>query len=653
MYASILLGLVLAVVATDFAGAAKAPHPVTAFLGTGAVAVAVFLAGLAISGYILLRRRRIEADERRFLRTVGLLGKGYRLLVVAAYALVLFGCGWAGMAGHWAAVGTWAVPVLAMNLAPLVLLLLVAWTALYGADRRLRALMVERAGAPLAGRRWTFPRYLEFMVRQYLLVILVPMLVLLSVNDAAMQVVSEPGVALVDVVALGLAATLAGPWVRTCWRTEPLPAGRLRRRLVALARRAGVHVADVLVWRTNLSIANGCMIGLVGPFRYILITDALLLSLSAEEVEAVFAHEAGHVKQRHVLLFLVMTVGAVSLAVAAGQVLALVTGTRWMGTVAMAGLVMGYLTVGFGYVSRRCEQEADLYAVRATVCPAGCSPPDAGRRASRLREAVPAPAPLPPGETDPPPQPTRGEPADEPLEPAGGNTAPAGADPEATGAAPAPPPAAPGAAAAPAVCEHRVRVFETALRRIARLNGTPETVGGLRHFSVARRRRFLRQVLGRPSRLRRAERRARRLKIVAVVLAALAVLAAVVSLEAARALAPAETLETDEPEDPARPEDRRPPRRTLWTRFIDRHQVDPLGRGAPQFDGDADAALDLDDGRLAGPRRGVAPGDDDVAVADAGGHAVAVHAERKRARFQGPEGGHVQELRDAVGRRLG
>jgi len=614
MYATILLALVLAVVATDFPGATGPARPVTAFLATVAVTVVVFLAGLAISGYILLRRGRIEADERRFLRTVGLLGKLYRLLVVAAYVLVLFGCGWARVADQWAAVGTWAMPVLVMNLAPLVVLLLVAWTALYGADRRLRVLVVERAGAPFVGRHWTFPRYLEFMFRQYLLVILVPMVLLLSVNDAAVQVLSEAGVALADFVALALAATLAGPWVRTCWRTEPLPDGRLRRRLLDLARRARVHVADILVWRTNLSIANGCMIGLFGPFRYILITDALLLSLSAEEVEAVFAHEAGHVKQRHVLLYLVMTVGAISLAVAAGQTLALATDAPWIGAVAIGGLMLAYLVFGFAYVSRRCEQESDLYAVRATVCPAACSPPDAGRRASRVREAVPVTAPSPDVETDPLPAP---------------------------------------AAAPPAICEHRVRVFETALRRIARLNGTPETAGGLRHFSVARRRRFLRQVLTRPSQVRRAERQVRRLKVGAVVLAALAVLAALVALGSAQALTGAGALEPDEPQDPARPEDRRTPRRTLWTRFINRNEVDAVARGAPQFYGDADAIADLHDGRLAWPRLGVSPGDDHVAVPDAGGHAVAVHAKGKGARLHAPETGHVDELRDAVGRRLG
>jgi len=662
MYATILLALVLAVVATDFPGATGPARPVTAFLATVAVTVVVFLAGLAISGYILLRRGRIEADERRFLRTVGLLGKLYRLLVVAAYVLVLFGCGWARVADQWAAVGTWAMPVLVMNLAPLVVLLLVAWTALYGADRRLRVLVVERAGAPFVGRHWTFPRYLEFMFRQYLLVILVPMVLLLSVNDAAVQVLSEAGVALADFVALALAATLVGPWVRTCWRTEPLPDGRLRRRLLDLARRARVHVADVLVWRTNLSIANGCMIGLFGPFRYILITDALLLSLSAEEVEAVFAHEAGHVKQRHVLLYLVMTVGAISLAVAAGQTLALATDAPWIGAAAIGGLMLAYLVFGFAYVSRRCEQESDLYAVRATVCPAACSPPDAGRRASRVREAVPVTAPSPDVETDPLPAPAAAPPG-----PAGGDTLTPGGN-EATSdvnaamsdentATPvgnlATPAAREPAAAAPAICEHRVRVFETALRRIARLNGTPETAGGLRHFSVARRCRFLRQVLTRPSQVRRAERQVRRLKVGAVVLAALAVLAALVALGSAQALTGAGALEPDEPQDPARPEDRRTPRRTLWTRFINRNEVDAVARGAPQFYGDADAIADLHDGRLAWPRLGVSPGDDHVAVPDAGGHTIAVHAKGKGARLHAPETGHVDELRDAVGRRLG
>ena len=631
MYAYIILGLILAVFATDLVPRDVPVHPWATVAGMAAVTLLVLLAGLSISGYILLRGQRIERDEKRFLRTVGMLGRLYRMFLVAAYAFVLFGCGWSCLAAAVAGPAGWSTLVLAVNLVPLVVLLLVGWTALYWADRRLRVLVFERAGAPVAGGHWTFPRYMVFMLRQYLLVILVPMLVLLGINEAAARLLPQPVAAAVGLGVLVTAALLAGPWVRLCWRTEPLPDGRLRRRLMDLARRAGIRVADVLVWRTNLSIANGCMIGLVGPLRYVLITDALLLSLSAEEVEAVFAHEAAHVTYRHPLLYVLMTLAAVTVAVVLGEAIALATSSFWMGMSVMGGVVLGYLLVCFGYVSRRCEQECDLYAVRATECPEGCSPPDAGRRAARstpvasvAREEVREAADPPAGEaadlSPDPPSVSTGEtmPAPEPVLRAG------------------------------SVCGHRVRTFITALRRIARLNGAPETRRGLRHFSVARRCRFLERIQADPSRVYAAERAVRRIKVSALLLALLALLVAGLTLGATGMLMGDGGLEPDEPEHPARPEDDVPWDETWIVRLVDRHQVDGVAFRPPEFHRDADVAADFDDGRMTGARRLAAAGDDDVAVADARGHALAVHPKGECAGGRPSEAGQTQELRDAV-----
>jgi Zn-dependent protease with chaperone function len=678
MYAYIILSLILAVFATDLVSGGPA-NPWIALGGTWAVTVLVLLAGLAISGYILLRRHRIEANEQRFLRMVGLLGRLYRMLIVAAYAFVLFGCGWSRAATDWAGIGNWRVPVLALNLLPLVVLLLVGWTALFWADRSLRALMFRRAGAPVAARHWTLSRYVAFMLRQYLLVILVPMLFLLGVNETAARLLPDTAAAAVGFGVLVAAALLAGPWVCFCWRTESLPRGRLRRRLVDLARRAGIRVADVRIWRTNLSIANGCMIGLVGPLRYVLITDALLLSLSPEEVESVFAHEAAHVTYRHPLLFFVMTLAAMAVAVVMGEAMAMATNSFWVGIASMGTLVLAYLVVVFGYVSRRCEQECDLFAVRAMECPEGCSPPDA-RRKTGGKAAPPPPSEgqeTGPGEgqnagqgeqapsdawavptqaaddiDDPPPESEAPEEENEQTE---ANQAAAetdeAAEEEEAGRAEAPaPPSDESPVPAGSVCPHRVRTFITALRRIGRLNGAPETRRGLRHFSIARRCRFLEQILADPSRARRSEQRIRRLKKVALLLALFALLVASVTVAASMAVVEDVPLQPDEPEDPTRPEEEVPWEDTWIARLVDRHQVHPVAVGPPQFDRDADVVADLRYGRVAFVRRGVAPGDHDVAVADARGHAVAVHPQGERAGRDVAEAGHPEELRDALRR---
>ena len=56
------------------------------------------------------------------------------------------------------------------------------------------------------------------------------------------------------------------------------------------------------------------IMGLVPRYRYILVTDALMETLSLEELKAVLAHEMGHAKYRHLIFYLVFLVGYVVLS---------------------------------------------------------------------------------------------------------------------------------------------------------------------------------------------------------------------------------------------------------------------------------------------------------------------------------------------------
>jgi Zn-dependent protease with chaperone function len=618
MYAYVILSLVLAVLATDFAQGAP-PDAATALAGLGDVVALVLVAGLGIGLYVRRGGALLAADEQRFLRRVGLLGRLFRLAVAGAYAFVLFALNWAALAAHWAGPGGWLLARFAVVLAPLVVLLATAWVALFAADRRLRALLFERAGAAVAVRQWTLPRYLEFTFRQYLLILLAPLLVLVAADDAVSRVLGPPGeqpLSAAVLLALVVAAMLlAGPWFRVCWRTERFPDSPLRDRLKALAERAGVRVADILVWRTNVTIANGCMVGTVGPLRYIMITDALLLSLAPEQVEAVFAHEVAHVKFKHIALYMIMALGGISAAVGAGEIASYLGGSIWTQNAAVGTVALVYWLPCFGFVSRRCEQECDLYAVRATACPVGCSPPDAGARARRAEVVA--------GES------------------AAAVAAAAGQAPPAALAPRDGPDVAPMG-----LCGHRVAAFVAALRRIARLNGSPETARGWRHFSIARRCRFLLDVSADPSLAALAQRRLRKMKL-AVLLASILLLAATGAIIAVLE----GPLQPDHPEHPAGPEDVAPRKDTWLTRVIYRDQVHGVSLGAPQFDRDADAAAHPDDGGLARLRGGVAVRNDDVAIQDPRRHAVAVHTQAEGARGDGPQPGQVEELDNPIGRR--
>lgn len=142
------------------------------------------------------------------------------------------------------------------------------------------------------------------------------------------------------------------------WGAEPLPAGPLRRRLAHTARRVGVPLRRIHVWHTEGRIANAAVVGILAPLRTVFLSDGLLGRLGDRQVEAVFAHELGHIRHRHALrrIALVGTMALGATAVVAG---------------CPNGIVQVALPFAFGiamlpvlgWYSRQLEHQADLRAV--------------------------------------------------------------------------------------------------------------------------------------------------------------------------------------------------------------------------------------------------------------------------------------------------
>jgi STE24 endopeptidase len=86
------------------------------------------------------------------------------------------------------------------------------------------------------------------------------------------------------------------------YKFEPLQDEELKNRLVALGEQAKTRVRGVYKW--NLSEkskkANAALTGL-GNTRRIILADTLLDHYSADEIEAVLAHELGHHVHKHIL----------------------------------------------------------------------------------------------------------------------------------------------------------------------------------------------------------------------------------------------------------------------------------------------------------------------------------------------------------------
>jgi len=94
------------------------------------------------------------------------------------------------------------------------------------------------------------------------------------------------------------------------YKFEPLDNADLKSRLVQLSERAGTRVRGVYKW--NLSEkskkANAALTGL-GNTRRIILADTLLDRFSADEIEAVLAHELGHHVHRHILKSIAVQAG--------------------------------------------------------------------------------------------------------------------------------------------------------------------------------------------------------------------------------------------------------------------------------------------------------------------------------------------------------
>ena len=213
-------------------------------------------------------------------------------------------------------------------------------------------------------------------------------------NREAREVPDEAAEFLIFLASSGLVFVFAPEVLRRVLKTSPLPDGPLRRRLEGLCRRTGMRYRDILVWHTQFNMGNAAVMGVVPWMRYVMLSDLLLERMDDEQVEAVFAHEIGHVIHRHmiwyVVFFLTLVLGAVGpMAVAAD----------WFDRSGLPGQVKQALGVFagaagfwliFGFLSRRFERQANVYAARVIQSVHGHGP--SGGRAGAAAFAVAYPA---------------------------------------------------------------------------------------------------------------------------------------------------------------------------------------------------------------------------------------------------------------------
>lgn len=172
--------------------------------------------------------------------------------------------------------------------------------------------------------------------------------------------------ALLLLVLLGFLAA-APAFLRLIFKARPIPEGLLRQRLECLCRRANFMASDLLIVKTGPTrTANAFVTGLIGPLRYVFLTDALLDRLKSDEIECVLAHEVAHAKQGHIQAYVLFSLTYVIAAAFLLEHFSRALEPGLILTAVMIGFAALFWIFIFGYASRRFESEADLFGMRLT-----------------------------------------------------------------------------------------------------------------------------------------------------------------------------------------------------------------------------------------------------------------------------------------------
>jgi Zn-dependent protease with chaperone function len=384
------------------------------WLGSPALSAALTvlaMALVALNAFRVAQRfarplRRDPALRDRLLRRYERGRFAHQFFLTGAYALALPLLGWAWAANQLWSWGEQALPGLELLvLAPFFLGQVLSWLFFYEADRAAWKSAQPAAGEakaspvpPPFGGRWA---YVAFQLRQKLALVCIPV-ALLVLQKGVERLLPSAWQWGGDVNVLGLAALpfafLGMPWVvRLVLGLKPLPPGGLRDRLFAAARRLGFRCSDILLWNTRSGMANAMVVGLVPWLRYVVFTDRLVEEFPEEEVEAVFGHEAGHVKHHHMAYYLgFLSASLVVLGVivnakseplitwavealrgpfpslvpqdAGGSQQALKDLKSDLAVIPTVAVLVSYIFLVFGFLSRRCERQADVFGCRAVSC---------------------------------------------------------------------------------------------------------------------------------------------------------------------------------------------------------------------------------------------------------------------------------------------
>jgi len=210
------------------------------------------------------------------------------------------------------------------------------------------------------------------LLRQQFLPVVIPILLITVFRDLVSLTRFAPSFAELMMIPAALIVYLFSPFLLIwLFNARPLEDSPLRQRLEAICKRCGLRYRNIMLWQTDFSMANAAVIGLLPGWRYVLLSDRLLETMTDTQIEAVFAHELGHIVHNHMAWFVVFFAILVFASLGPGQLL-----ERWLDPrlpeflnnyvfgILWAGFMIGGTLYLLGYVSRRFERQADVFAAR-------------------------------------------------------------------------------------------------------------------------------------------------------------------------------------------------------------------------------------------------------------------------------------------------
>jgi STE24 endopeptidase len=296
-------------------------------------------------------------------------------LLGVGHAGVLLCTGWLPLCHDIPIVGGWLVVPEVIAIVPFLTSVVLVWAVTHPAYAAIRQIALEtyifrsRPIHPV----WGTLEYIVYNLRHQVLFILAPMFLILTAREVIghyeENMARLSGGKFLPDFLLGTAtagvAVIAPVILRYVWVTQRLPEGPLRDRLVTLCKRLKLRYREILVWRSGGMIVNAAVMGVLAPFRYLLITDGMIEQMDDQKIEAVFGHEAGHVKRHHILFFLLFAlISGCIVTIAQAFTVGMSGRTRDIAATLVGAVLIFKWGVLFGWISRRFERQADVFGVR-------------------------------------------------------------------------------------------------------------------------------------------------------------------------------------------------------------------------------------------------------------------------------------------------